>query len=325
VIGSIAAIVALVGALVFILRSGPASTRADANKPRLALPSKIDAILDSARTLSAEGDHAKSEAVLRESTAQYPDVQDLRLAYAQTLLELKKPHEAYEQYVAALSIGPRDPRVEFTAGTAASTIDRLDRALEHYSAAQSADPTNPDYPLYLGQVQAKTGQTDAAKASLLRAAKLDENRAVIWGTLADIALRENNAGLAAQHARRARTLEPANAIYRLIEARALNRLGRPEDALELLVAMPEADRRQPEILRLMGDCYGLLKRPGDAAALYASSSDADPVDSELAFRAGEWFERAGEPDRSREYLERAAKLGHEAAKAVLERLEGSGK
>ncbi|MCC6426606.1 MAG: tetratricopeptide repeat protein [Phycisphaerales bacterium] len=311
---------ALVLGVVFIVRSGPRAAGADAKGPGLPLPSKIDAILDSARTLSTEDDHAKAAAILEAAIRSYPDNQELRLALAAELLALKKPEEAYEQYTSALSIGPREPRIEFTAGTAASTIGKLERAVEHYSAAQTADPTVADYPLYLGQVQAKLGHNESAKASLLRAAKLNEDRAIIWGTLADIALRENNAGLAAQHAAKARTLEPSNAVYRLIEARALNRLARPEEALELLIAMPDADKRQPEIMRLMSDCYGLMKRPEDAARLYAIAADEDTTSAELAFHAGEWYDKAMDPEKARQYLKRAAILGNEDASKILERI-----
>ncbi len=312
----------LIGLAYWAITSGP-KAGGGSGAARLALPSTIDAILDSARTLSNEQEHGKAEAILSEAVKQYADNQELRLALANELLELKKPKEAYEQYTAALTIGPREPKIEFTAGTVASTIGELPRAVEHYSAAQSADATNADYPLYLGQVLAKLGQNDAAKASLLRAAKLNEDRAIIWGTLADIAMRENNANLAAQHAARARKLDPTNVIYRLIEARALNRVNKPDEALELLIAIPDADKREPEIMRLMSECFGMLKRPRDAALLYVVVADDDKANADAAFHAGEWFEKAGDKAKAVEYLTRASLLGNEAAGKMLERLGSS--
>lgn len=296
----------LAGGIWLAVRTAPRQAAA-ADGQRLPLPSTIDAILNSARTLTNEGEHGKAEAILTEAVKQFPEDQELRLALASTYLELKQGDRAYEQYTAALTIGPRTPAIEFTAGTVANTIGRLELAVEHYSAAQRADPTNADYPLYLGQVQAKLGQNDAAKASLLRAAKLNEERAIIWGTLGDIAMRENNANLAIQHAARARTLDPSNVVYRLIEARALNRTGKPEEALELLVAVPDADRRLPEIMRLMADSYGMLKRPRDAALLYAAASDNSPDNKDLAEQAAEWFERAGDAEKAAQYRDRAGR------------------
>lgn len=310
--------VALAAGAYLVVRYGPSRAEAQGGGSRLPLPTTIDAILDSARTLSNEDDHVKAEAILSEAVRQYADNQELRLALANEYLELKKPKEAYEQYTAALSIGPRDPKVEFTAGTVASTLNLLDRAVEHYTAAQKADPTNADYPLYLGQVQAKQGQSDPAKASLLRAAKLNPDRAIIWGTLADIALRENNANLAIQHAGKARKLDPSNAIYRLIEARASNRVGKPEEALELLIAMPDADKRQPEIMKLMAESYGMLKRPRDAALLYAIAADDDKANPAPALEAGMWFDKAGDSAKAKEYLERAKMLGSDEARKMLE-------
>lgn len=319
-VGLISAAAACVVAMVVVIRSGPSNAAGGSGPVRLALPGTIDAILGSARLLSTEGEHGKAEAILSEAVRQYPDNQELRLSLATELLELRRPQEAYDQYTVALAIGPREPGIEFIAGTIANTIGRLDLAIEHYEAAQAADPTTADYPLYLGQVLAKQGRNDAAKASLLRAAKLGQDRAVVWGTLADIALRENNAHLAASHAARARSIDPANSVYRLIEARALNRVGRPDEALELFIAMPAADRRDADVMRLMSESFGLLKRPLDAALLYAAAADEDRSDAELAFRAGEWFDRAGDKPQAAEYLGRAALMGHEPAAAVLDRI-----
>lgn len=280
----------------------------------------IAASLEAAQTYLKLRDLAKAEAVLRESVRRFSEDQELRVLYAQTLMEMKKPGEAYEQYVAALTIGPRTHELEFAAGTMANMSGQPGRAVEHYSAAQAAQPANAAYALYLAQVQRKTGETQAAKANLLMAANLQPDDATAWGTLADIALQENNIEIALQHLKKARELQPDVTAWRLIEARALKRKGDPETALIVLLAINDAERSQTPILRLIAESYGMLDRSADAAATYAEASDANPTDKDLAYEAGVWFARADQKDKARAYGTRAMRLGHEHAVKLLEKL-----
>lgn len=276
--------------------------------------------LETARKHLAENAPGKAEVVLREAVLRHAEDQELRVAFGETLMALRNFPEAYEQYVAALAIGPRDPGVEFAAGTLASQIGKPDRALEHYAAAQAADPKNADYPLYLAQVQLNQNQIDAAKANLMLAARLDPERAIVWGTLAEIAVRENKVNIALQHVARARELQPKVGTWRVIEARALKRKGDVEPALLVLKGMDVAERRQEPVLRLIAECYGMLDRPADAAAAYADASDAAVRDGALAHEAATWFARAGDTERATFYALRAKQNGEAQAAKLLERL-----
>ena len=286
-----------------------------------ATPAKVEDIIASARTYVRQGESEKAETILAEASRQFSTDQSLRVAYVDILMAARKPGEAYEQYEKALAIGPREAKLEFTAGTAASMAGKPERALELYSAAQNADRTNPMYPLYLGQIQNKLGQNDEAKASLVRAAHLDPERAVTWGTLADIALRENNLDMALQHIARARTLEPGVVTWRLIESRALTRSNQPDKAVQLLVTLGEADRFSPPVLKQIGECYGLLSRPADAAAVYGAASDARPQDARLAGEAAEWARRANDRASALRLARRAASLGDQAGRELVAALE----
>jgi len=200
-------------------------------------------------------------------------------------------------------------------------IGRHDRAVEHYFAAQTQDPTNPDYPLYLGQAQLKIGEAASAKASLLTAAKLDGDRAITWGALAELAYRENKPTIALRHIAKARELEPRVLAWRIIEARSLKRDHQPEAALEVLIGLSEKERSSPHVMQIMAECYGLLGRAPDAAKMYAKNSDTNPSDAEAARDAAIWQERAGDTQSAIRYAQRGADLGDEAAAKILERLE----
>jgi tetratricopeptide (TPR) repeat protein len=186
--------------------------------------------------------------------------------------------------------------------------------------AQAADKTTPTYPLYLALIQVKLEQIPEAKKNLLLAATLDPDQAVAWGTLADLWLRESSVDLCLQHIARARELQPEYTPWRLIEARALKRKGDARAALELLVPLDPSERRQEHVLRLIGECYGMLKRPADAAAAYADAATADPTNGGLAYETALWFERAGDTTHALEWADRARMLGHAEAAELVTKL-----
>ncbi len=280
----------------------------------------IKASIEAAQSYMQQREPARAEAVLAQAVSQYPDDQELRVLYARVLMELKKPAEAYEEYIAALAIGPRTHELEFAAGTMANLAGQTARAAEHYSAAQAAQPKNPAYALYLAQVQRKLGDIPAAKANLVMAANLKPDDATPWGTLADIALQENNLDMALQHIAKAREAQPRVKEWRLIEARIRKRKGDPETTIIVLMGIETPQRRDPQIVRLIAECYAMLDRPADAGHAFAEASDARPDDAELAYEAATWYARAEMKDRALVYAKRAIALGHTQAVKLVERM-----
>lgn len=299
-------------------------TQGTANASKSATPAAVQAIIESAQAYVRRGEVQTAETVLAAAVGQYVECQELHVAYADVLLAQRKTVEAYAEYERALAIGPRGAELEFTSGNAASMAGKSERALEHFWAAQTADPANARYPLYLAEIQLKLNQTDAAKASLLRAANLDPNQAVAWGTMAEVALRENKLEISLQHIARARKLEPEVVAWRVIEARALARKGEPQKALDLLIGLNDADRFQDPVLKLIAECCGMLRKPGDAAAVYAKASDAAPGDAALAVATAEWFQKAGDKEQALAFAKRAAHLGSDEGEKLVKRLAEGG-
>jgi tetratricopeptide (TPR) repeat protein len=311
----------LIVALALVWRGG-GPQGANGHQARPPSPEAVAAAIEASRVYMLRSQPTKGEIVLRGAIAQYPDEADLRVALAELLVFAGRLEDAYGEYVRALAIGPRTPLLEFAAGTLASRLARHDRALEHFSMARAQAPGNATYALYLGQVQRRVGDLPSAKVSLLAAAQIDPENAAAWGSLADIALQENNVHLALQHVGRARELQPRGAAWRIIEARALNRMGNPEAALLRLRDLEPPERFDPAVLELTGQCFGLLGRPRDAANLYVQAIAQRPDDPVLAFNAALWFERAGERGRAAEYATQALRQGHPEAQRVLDRLKG---
>lgn len=311
-----------VGSFVFMGAGsgGAAPAKVNAATPKPASAVSIPAALDAARKLMKDSKWAQAQTVLREATAQFPEDQELRVAYAEALLGDKKPADAYEQYQAALAIGPREAKLEFIAGQVASTAGKHDRAVEHFSMAQSKDPKNAAVPLMLGLAQRQTGDLDAARATLLRAANMDPDNAFAWASLADMALSDNKLDLAAQHIGKARQIQPASKDFRVIEARILARGGKPEQALLVLTSLDPSQRRDMPTLRIMAQCYGMLGQPDNVAALWAEAFAQQPDQPELAYEAALAAHRAGNTSKALELALTAQQLGSADAADLVARL-----
>jgi len=317
-ISALAVIVIAVALFRALTGAGPMTSEAAQSQRPAAL---LDA-LDAARKSLLAGQAGAANAVLVKLVERYPEDHDARSLFAESLLELGEPAAALKQYEAAITIGPDFAQLRFAAGSAANMAGKPEIAEIHFLRAQALDKSNSQYPLYLGTVQRNLGKTVEAEASLLRTVKLDPSLANAWGQLADIAFGENKLSLASQHIARARTLEPANENWRLIEARILRRQNKPENAARLLMAIDTSDRlSNPMILRELGLCFGMLSRPEDAADLFAEAVEIHPDDPDLLYETALWHDRAERPERAMGYAVRAAELGSEKAAALIERLQ----
>lgn len=277
--------------------------------------------LDAARDWLARGEPDRAIALLEKLTQARADDQELWLALVDAQLHAENAEGAYDACVAALAVGPRTARLEFQAGTLASTVGRPERAVEHYSMAQALEPGDAEIAVYLGSVLHGLGRLDEAKAALVRAVALEPEHALALGTLAEIALQENKPSVAFEHASAAVGAEPARLAWRVLQARSLNRLAQPEESLAVLSTVAESERWLPPVVSAKGRAYGLLGRFEDAADLYAEAASRSPADPELALEAASWLERAGRLDEALKHAKRAGMLGNEVGRRMATRLE----
>jgi tetratricopeptide (TPR) repeat protein len=299
----------------------------------------VAAVLSASEQAMQQQKYARAEAILVKAVTDAPFEAELHVALGRALVAQEKFGPAYVQYEAALALagqaeqpagapsdgriapkGAGDPRLQFEAGTIAVKAGLYDRAVEHYSMAQAGDATNASYPLYLAMAQIRHGDEQGAAASLLRAVRLDPDLAEAWGTMAELALKNNSLSLAAQHITEARKRQPGVVRWRVVEAKILKRSGKRADvekAAQLLTAMDRAERLKPEVMSVLAECFGYLRRPEEAAAMYADAVLARPDDAESAYQAAVWFDRAGQREEAAKYARAAAALGHGGAAEML--------
>lgn len=349
-------VLAVGGVAVYLAMSGAGGASAGAGGPAAATAAvgqpgtdaaTLETSLSAANDLIGKGRFEDAAQILAKLVDAHPMDMELRRSFAQSLMGIKKSKEAYEQFVAAISLLPAgttdriskgsDPaagQLHFEAGTCASTAGLWDRADEHYSMAQTANPKEPKYPLYLAMVQIRKGDDAAATASLLRAAHLNPDLAEAWGTLGELALKGNSIGLAQQHIEKARKLQPDSLKWRVVEARLLNRRGEAEQAATLLLALDESRRYEPGVVTALCESYGLLKKPEEAAKFCerafeasgrgekaAARGEKGGADAGLAYQAAVWWQRAGKKEEAIKAARAAAMLGNEDARELAEKLE----
>ena len=106
----------------------------------------------------------------------------------------------------------------------------------------------------------------------------------------------------------------------MIEARALNRLGRPQDAVNVLGALDETQRVSTAVVRLAAESFGLLGKPDEAAEWWVRAADASPTDAVIAYEAALAAKKAGKTADAKRLADRATVLGHKDAAALKSEL-----
>lgn len=315
--------IGLVGALAVFWQGAkpPPSSAAAAMRGELPRRAEVTETLEQARGYIADGEPDMALAILQPLVSRVDRDKDLRVALADAYLAVKDYQAAYDQFSQAIALGGgADAQLHFAAGTLASRLGKQTEAIAHLRLAHEADTSNPQYALFLGQAELEAGNYAPATAALARARHASPDDPRIWGMLAEIAMRENKAEMALQHAGRARHHDPDNDAWKIIQARALNRMGDASKAVVVIGSLSDKAKATKPVLRLAGECYGMLKQPAEAAKLYRSASDASPKDPDLAFEAAVWLDRANDRPTALAYARRAKEAGHAAAGQLAERL-----
>lgn len=286
----------------------------------IAATESIEEILGAVQVYVRNKQNAQALTVLEHAVSQYAGDQELRFALGDLYMIENMHEQAYGQYIAGIGIGPSNAVAEFTAGTLANMLGQPDLAVKHYGLSMGMDPTNPDTPMFLAAIEMKLNRLSDAKRNLAIAGKLAPDNARLFAMRSEIALRENKLTIALDQIRKARVIEPDTLGWVLQEARVLKRDRKPQEAMNLIFALPEEQLEVIEASMILAECYGMLGRPGDAASRLIDVAGKNPNDAKLAFDVALWLERAGERVDAIQWATKATGLGHEQAKAWIESL-----
>ena len=286
----------------------------------VADPETAEVLMTAARTRMGAGQHAEAEIMLRRGVDEFPPDQTLRGMLAESLMAQNKDREALDAFKAALALGENAAYRDFAASLA-NRLGMFEEAANQWALAQNADPGNPKYPLYGAQVLRKLNRQDEARVKLVTATKLDETLHQAWAGLAGIAMDNNNLDPALQHIQRARRIAPTEQLYIQLESTIRRRLGQGQRAAELLLTIDERRRfADPELMRELALCFGMIQEADRAVDMYRDASERYPRNADIHFELALWAQRIGDLELALAASTKALELGDLRADALFEQL-----
>lgn len=226
--------------------------------------------------------------------------------------------ERYRSAIASAAGTPPHASLLHAAGLAAQAVGEDEEALEYHERAASIDTTNPQHPIFVGNLLAKLERPAEAATWFTRATEVDPREAWGWAGLAETRRQVDEHDSALEAIRTARRHAPSNVSFRVAEARILRESSRGREAAMLLFAIQPAERATPAVTGELAAACTQIGEHGRAAQAWEALHSAQPERIDASVNAAFAWIRAGEPGRAASWLEAAEAAG--ATPAQLEKL-----
>lgn len=204
-----------------------------------------------------------------DSRATKEDAEAERLfAEARRMDREGRDEEAARQYRKVLALDPGHLRARNNLGVLLDRRGNHEAAIEHFRTALEREPDNPELLGNLGAALGGLGRYAQAERELRKAVRLEPNRIDVRANLGILHFRR---GLYAQAEAELAWVcgeDPEHGPAHLYRGEALNRLGRADEALEVLERASHLEPRNPRIFHLMGILYDRKHLAEEAALMY---------------------------------------------------------
>lgn len=257
--------------------AGENAAAIDEFRAALALdPGFLPARANLGNVLLHNGDIAGAKAAFDELKRRDPRSVRAVEGHADIALAASDREGAVKLLLQAAELDPQSPRYFARAGQIEMDAGNTDRAIELLNQALEIDPGYPLAFAILGAMYLGKEDYQSAEKIYRDAADYADDDAEAQASYGGILGVLKDWSKCAERYARAAALEPTNAKYRLDQARCLQRLGQPADALAVL---DEAVRLAPldaAIRMAMGDAYRDLGRKPEAIEAYKRFIELDP-------------------------------------------------
>lgn len=301
--------------------AAPVGNTAGSGEARTKPVDTINLAVNAIDEYMRQGRYVDAGVIADRACVKFPDDSQLRQMYAAALIGQERFADALTQMEEAVRIGPPTAKLYFDTGVIANQSGKPARAAELFNLAAMKDPTEAQYPLFLGMVQIKLGEEGPGVASLSKALRLNNDIPQAWGTLAELSLKDNKLDLALDQVTKARTLQPESVQWRNVEAKIHKRNNQPQKAVDLLSGLNPEDLIKSNALQTLAESYGMLGRPLTAAKAYANAASYKNNDPVLFLEAAKWFQKGGDLSMARSAAQVAVDFGHAPAKEFLATLD----
>lgn len=197
-----------------------------------------------------------------------------RLARAKELVQSGRVRDAVELYREVLSENPANLKARNNLGALYEALGSHDLALAQFEAAESIDPENVEVLNNLGSVLGVLARYEDAEKALRRAQRLDPENLEVRASLGIVAFRRGVYTLAEQELRSVcdRNAEHGPAFF--YRGEALNRLGRYDEALEVLERAVVLQPGNAKAYYTLGILYDRKHMPEEAGLMYRKAREA---------------------------------------------------
>ena len=181
--------------------------------------------------------------------------------------------EAISLYRRVIAMDPFHLRARNNLGVLLDQMGDHDVAVEHFQAAADLQPENAEILTNLGAALAAQGRYDEAEAELKKAARIDPGGIDVRANLGILYFRR---GLYSQSDHELRWVcfnDPDHTLAHFYRGEALNRLGRVDDALEMLERAAHLQPDRARIYYLMGILYDKKNLRNEAGVMYRKARE----------------------------------------------------
>ena len=259
-----------------------------------------------AKVLLGEGRYAEALEGLEAAVDRAPEDPYLRLELGTLAARIGRVDQAARQADEAVRLAPRDPDVLYGVGEIYQGLANLEpgfaeRARTAFRGMLEADPDDPRALLALGRLTQQQGDLQGAEEYYRRLASRRPGQRTSTFLL-QVLMQQGDSEGAMAVLREALAAEPGALEMRFTLADLLSEAGRPQEALEVLSAVPEAQRNEPELVRREAAVLLQLGRPGDARVRLEGAVAGNPEAVRLHLFLALLLADEGEPERAREIL-----------------------
>jgi len=189
-------------------------------------------------------------------------------AEARSLGEEGRVREAIELYRKAVSLDPAHIRARNNLGVLLDQGGGHEAAVEHFRAALEREPDNPEVLSNIGAALGGLGRFGEAERFLRKAVRLEPNRVDVRANLGILHFRRGLYAQAEAELSWVCNEDPKHGPAHVYRGEALNRLGRADEALDVLERASHLQPRNPRVFQLMGILYDRKYLSEEASIMY---------------------------------------------------------
>jgi tetratricopeptide (TPR) repeat protein len=232
--------------------------------------------------------------------------------------------KAVEIYLAAINRTPRDHLLHENFAEFLESSGDLKQAVAQWQRMQELLPHSCEPFYQTGRLLSELGQWAEAEAVLTKAVTLRPRLAEGWFELGGVHLSTQEFESALHNYNRARQLDPANATYCAYAGKALSKLNRQAEAVQLY---RQAIQLQPDLWEVhfaLGDELGAASQFAEAENEYEQVIRLRPALAMAHLDRGVMLARLGQFDKALEEFEETLHLepGNRQAQEYFERVKG---